>query len=195
MNTQIFTGSCQFPTWGTQPGRRPALPPPSSFHSSPNSDSPLRMMVFNSLDGTALNSSLIGCDNRAYFHITTRSFSPERTLVQDSRDARVGLITWDTEVTVSIDEQGWTKRVSEWLYSGAGRAGRTMEVDGESFIWQPNGWGVELFSTDPHPQIMARLSPDLSGTILQLAPLAIEPRFINPIIVSAILFMSGRNIQ
>ncbi|KAJ7147788.1 hypothetical protein C8R43DRAFT_889469 [Mycena crocata] len=166
------SGSHQLPTWGTQPvGHAPPPPPPTS-----HSTSRLLTFTFNSFDSTVLNSSLVGWDNRTYFHIATSS-APARTVVEDASHTRVGMITWNTRPIVGIDDLGWTKLVSRWLSLSADRACRTMEVEDQTFMWQPNSRCIEVC------------------TVIQLTPGTIQRGLLKVVVVSAVLLISGRSID
>ncbi|KAJ6542944.1 hypothetical protein B0H19DRAFT_957395 [Mycena capillaripes] len=175
----VHFGSHAVPNWGTQPSISVVT------------------FTFTSFGATILNSILVGSDNRTYFHITTDASSPRCTVVEDASRGRVGLISWESQPTITIDDLGWTMRTSQWLYLSSNRACRTMIAHGEQFSWRPNGGCIELFSIDGHSdsQAFARISQGPSGTVLQLTPRAIQKRLLKVVTIAAVLLMSGQRID
>ncbi|KAJ6617158.1 hypothetical protein B0H10DRAFT_1332276 [Mycena sp. CBHHK59/15] len=181
------------PTWGTQPSI--GAVPQSQYTPDVLFSGALIKFIFTSFDGTILNATVVGLDGQHFFHITTDSSSSCRTVIEDSNGQRVGTITWKTQPTVSVDEFGWTKPAAQWLYISSDKTRRVMTAGGQQFIWWVNGGCIELFSLDINPQLFARISQNMQGTVLQLTLLAIQQRLLQDIVISSVLLMSGRNIN
>ncbi|KAJ7055607.1 hypothetical protein C8F01DRAFT_1373537 [Mycena amicta] len=196
----------------------PALSPAPSINISPldfglNLD-PITLTVSSSTStGSAsiLNANLLRADGQSRFSISTDAGGLQ-TVIEDGSAVRVAFINWNgassrsrsqaAAPTLYVDEVGWTMRTAEWLYLSSNRTCRTMIAHGRQFSWRPNGSCIELFplnansdSTLPNVNVLARITLASSGPIIQLAPRALHLKLLNYVVVSAVLLMSGRNID
>ncbi|KAF7297660.1 hypothetical protein MKEN_01389200 [Mycena kentingensis (nom. inval.)] len=203
----------------------PYIAPPSSFGMDISpldfglSLEPVTLTVSARRDANGkqsiLSASLLRADGRARFNITTDELGIT-TSIEDGGNANVAMIHWeDSRVpgnragaaagpTLYVDELGWTMRTADWLYLSSNRTCRTMIAHNRQYSWRPNGTSIELFPLDnslnaafalPSQTVLARISQGPTGTMVQLSPRALQLQLLNYVAISAVLLMSGRNID
>ncbi|KAJ7062116.1 hypothetical protein C8F01DRAFT_124565 [Mycena amicta] len=194
----------QPPTWGTAPTSPSSSSAPNPTLPYPTGISPLDFglslepvtltVAPHEVNKTILDANLLRADGRPRFFVSTDA---SRTVIEDGSRARVALINWRAGPTVLVDELGCTFRTAEWLYLTSSRTCRTMIAHGRQFSWRPNGSSIELFPLEDSVglNVLARISLGPNGTVLQLAPRALHLKLLNAVVISAVLLMSGRNID
>ncbi|KAJ6582934.1 hypothetical protein DFH09DRAFT_911733 [Mycena vulgaris] len=178
--------------WGTSPSVYGALP-----YSTPPSATPnFLTFTFSPLDGTILNSLVIGPHSRTYFRVTTDSTSSGYSVVQNPKLESVTLIEWRSHPIVEIRDLVSKRSTSQWLALSPDKTYRIMSARGRNFRWTPNTDYIELHSTDvPNPQLFGRLSQGQNGPVLELTAEAVQIGLLEVCVASALLLMSGRNID
>ncbi|KAJ7359656.1 hypothetical protein DFH08DRAFT_686377 [Mycena albidolilacea] len=179
------------PSWGTSPSLYGALP-----YSTPPLTTPELTFTFSVLDGTILNSRVFGPKSRTYFRISTDSASSGFTVVQNSKLESVALIEWRSHPIVEITNIVSKRGTSQWLALSPDKTHRIMGARGRGFRWVPSQGYIELYSTGvPTPQLFGRISQDQSGVKLELTGEAVHIGLLEVCVTSAVLLMSGRNID
>ncbi|KAJ6514118.1 hypothetical protein DFH09DRAFT_941203 [Mycena vulgaris] len=184
--------STNHPTWGTVPSVYGALP-----YSTPPPAAP-RFITFtlSPLDGTILNSLVIGPQSRTYFRVTTDSTSSGYSVVRNSQLESVTLVEWRSHPIIEVRDAVSKRRTSQWLALSPDKDYRVMSARGRNFRWTPNGDYIELNSAGvTGPQLFARLSQGQSGPVLELTAEAVQDGLLEACVTAALLLMSGLNID
>ncbi|KAJ7108733.1 hypothetical protein C8R44DRAFT_834116 [Mycena epipterygia] len=174
---------------------------PSVYGALPYSTPPIAIpnflrFTFSPLDGTILNALVMGPQSRTYFRISTDSTSSGFSVVQNSKLESVALVEWRSHPIVEIQNIVSKRSSSQWLELSPDRTYRVMSARGRNFRWTPNEGHIELWSTGvPNPQLFGRISQGQSGVILELTSEAVQIGLLEVGVVSALLIMSGRNID
>ncbi|KAJ7668025.1 hypothetical protein B0H17DRAFT_950228 [Mycena rosella] len=178
--------------WGTSPSVYGALP----YSTPPTTTPQFITFTFSPLDGTILNSIVIGPHSRTYFRITTDSTSSGFSVVQNPKLESVTLVEWRNHPIVEVRDIVSKRSTSQWLALSSDKTYRVMSARGRNFRWTPSASYIELHSTGvPNPQLFGRLSQGQSGAILELTTEAVQVGLLEVGVASALLLMSGRNID
>ncbi|KAJ7500031.1 hypothetical protein FB451DRAFT_1335034 [Mycena latifolia] len=179
------------PSWAT-PSVYGALP----YATPPATTPQFIVFTFSPLDGTILNSLVIGPRSQTYFRVTTDSTSTGFSVIQNPKLESVTLVEWRTHPIVEIRDIVSKCSTSQWLALSPDRTYRVMSARGRNFRWTPSVDYIELHSAGvPNPQLFGRLSQGQSGAILELTGEAVQVGLLEVCVASAVLLMSGRNID
>ncbi|KAF7360123.1 hypothetical protein MVEN_00740700 [Mycena venus] len=177
--------------WGTTPSLYGALP-----YSTPPVVTPELIFTFTPLDGTILNSLVIGPKSRTYFRVSTDSASSGFTVVQNSKLESVALIEWKSHPIVEIADIVSKRSTFQWLALSPDKTHRVMNARGKNFRWTPSEGYIELYSTGvANPERFGRISQSQSGVKLELTTAAVHIGLLEVCVASTVLLMSGRNID
>ncbi|KAF8206885.1 hypothetical protein K438DRAFT_1577463, partial [Mycena galopus ATCC 62051] len=164
---------------------------PSLYGALPSSTPPVitpeLSLTFSPLDGTILNSTVIGPKSRTYFRISTDSASSgsqwfKITNLKVPPLSNEGPIQWRSTL--------------QWLALSPDKTHRIMNTREKSFRWTPSQGYIELYSTGvPNPRLFARLSQGQSGVKLELTNEAVHVGLLEVCVASAVLLMSGREVD
>ncbi|KAJ7141771.1 hypothetical protein C8R43DRAFT_892557 [Mycena crocata] len=190
-NSQNSNASNNPPVWGTSP-LYGALP-----YSTPLSAAPTFLtFTFSPLDGTILNSLVLGPNSRTYFRVTTDSNATGFSVIQNPKLESVALVEWRRHPIVEIRDIVSKRATSQLLALSLDKTHRILSARGRNFRWTPSEGYIELHSTGvANPQLLGRISQGQSGVILELTTEAIQIGLLEVCVTSAILLMSSRNID
>ncbi|KAJ6487723.1 hypothetical protein C8R45DRAFT_1213766 [Mycena sanguinolenta] len=173
--------------WGTTPSVFGALP----YTSSPVV-APELSFTFSPVDGTILNSLVIGPKSRTYFRISTDSGF---TVVQNAKLQNTAIVEWRSQPMVEINDIVSKRSTSQWLALSPDKTHRIMSARGKSFRWAPSEGYIELYSTGvPNPRLFGRILQSQNGVKLELTTEAVHVGLLEVCVTSTVLLMSGRNI-
>ncbi|KAJ7461688.1 hypothetical protein B0H11DRAFT_2312098 [Mycena galericulata] len=182
-------------TSGTTSGTSPlygALPYPAGLSIAPS----FLTFVFSSLDGTILNSLVIGPQSRTYFRINTDSTSSGFSVIQNHKLESAALVEWRSHPIVEIRDIVSKRSTSQMLVLSEDKMYRVMSARGKNFRWTPTKDYIELSTTGvPNPQLFARISQGQSGAMLEVTTEAVRIGLLEVCVTSTLLLMSGRNID
>ncbi|KAJ6478749.1 hypothetical protein C8R47DRAFT_1019535 [Mycena vitilis] len=178
--------------WAATPSVYGALP-----YASPPAFTPEFMaFIFSSLDGTILNSLVMGPNSRTYFRVNTDSATSGFTVIQNPQLESVALVEWRSHPVVELPRIVSKQSTSQWLELSPDKMYRTMSARGKSFRWTARENFIELYSTGvANPQLFGRISQDQSGVKLDLTSEAIHVGLLEVCVASTLLLMSGRTID
>ncbi|KAJ6573218.1 hypothetical protein DFH09DRAFT_916159, partial [Mycena vulgaris] len=184
--------SINHPTWGTSSSVYGALP----YSTPPPAPPRFITLTFSPLDGTILNSLVIGPQSRTYFRVTTDSISSGYSVVQNPQLESITLVEWRSHPILEIRDVVSKRKTSQWLALSPDKSYRVMSARGRTFRWTPNGDYIELHSAGVrNPQLFARLSQGQSGQVLELTTEAVQDGLLEACVTAALLLMSGRNLD
>ncbi|KAF8162469.1 hypothetical protein K438DRAFT_1618364, partial [Mycena galopus ATCC 62051] len=175
--------------------------------STPPIITPELSFTFSPLDGTILNSIVIGPKSRTYFRISTDSALSGFTVVQNHKLESVAVIEWRNHPMVEISSIVSRRTLSPikraWSFSPEHRLNgiqprhRIMSAREKSFRWTPSQGYIEVLVQygGTKPSLFARLSQGQSGVKLEITNEAVHVGLLEVCVASAVLLMSGRNID
>ncbi|KAJ6557933.1 hypothetical protein B0H19DRAFT_1070526 [Mycena capillaripes] len=180
------------PAWGTTPSIYGALP----YSGNPPFAPEFMVFTFSPLDGTILNSLVLGPKSRTYFRVNTDSTTSGFSVVQNPKLESVALIEWRSHPIIEIRDIVSKRATSQWLGLSPDKTHRIMSARGRNFRWTPSEGFIELYSTGvPNPQLFGRISQGQSGVTLELTSEAVHIGLLEVGVAAAVLLMSGRNID
>ncbi|KAJ7117172.1 hypothetical protein C8R44DRAFT_627037 [Mycena epipterygia] len=151
---------------------------------------------FTSFNPTLLDSTVLGPSSQFYFHVSTASRPLRYTAVRDSTNEAITVIEWLKHPVIEIRDALTKQAVSQWLVLSSDKSYRTMNFDGRSFVWSPEGNYVCLYSTGLEaPRIYARIFRDANALALDLTAEAINMGMLDVCVAAALVLQSGRNID
>ncbi|KAJ7117180.1 hypothetical protein C8R44DRAFT_627021, partial [Mycena epipterygia] len=152
---------------------------------------------FTSFNPTLLDTIIIGPSSQLYFRVSTASRPLRYTAVRDSTNEAVTVIEWLKHPVIEIRDALTKRAVSQWLMLSSDKSYRTMNFDGRSFVWSPEGNYVCLYSTglEAPPRIYARIFRDANALALDLTAEAINMGLLDVCAAAALVLQSGRNID
>ncbi|KAJ7741923.1 hypothetical protein DFH07DRAFT_980920 [Mycena maculata] len=169
-----------------------ALPYPTPSSTAPT----FLTFIFTPLDGTILNSLVMGPQSKTYFRINTDSISSGFSIIQNPTLESVALIEWRSHPIVEIRNIVSKRSTSQLLALSSDNTHRVMELRGKKFRWTPSEGYIRLYSTGvPNPQLFGRISQGQNGVVLEVTTEAVHIGLLEVCITSALLLMSGRNID
>ncbi|KAJ7123296.1 hypothetical protein C8R43DRAFT_1148143 [Mycena crocata] len=179
-------------TWGISP-LYGALP----YSTSPSTAPDFMAFTFSPLDGTILNSVVVGPHSRTYFRIDTDSTASGLSVIQNPKLESVTLIEWRRKPILEIRDIRPRCLTSQFLSLSPDKTQRLMSARRRTFRWTPSSGYIELYSTGvAAPQLFGRISQGRDNvTLLELTSEAIQLGLLEVCVTATLLLMSGRNID
>ncbi|KAJ6614596.1 hypothetical protein B0H10DRAFT_1803113 [Mycena sp. CBHHK59/15] len=151
---------------------------------------------FSSLDGTILDSEIVGPHSRTYFRVSTDSTTSGFSVIQNAKQESVALIEWKTHPVIEIRGIVSKRTSAQWLPLSPDKTYRMMSARGRNFRWTPSNGCINLYNTSFHnPELFGRISQGQNGIVLEITTEAIQIGLLEVFVVSALLMMSGRSID
>ncbi|KAH9177776.1 hypothetical protein EDB89DRAFT_1438872 [Lactarius sanguifluus] len=190
--------------WGSSSGEAPsifgALPGASSSSSRGQGNIPpppdATLFHITSFRPNILNATVVDTRGRSCYRIVTDPSQPHSTAYYDAHRRTVAVVDW-SGARPSVEVPGLAPRQSicSWLRAMPDRASRLMEVRGVAYIWVPEGENISLYHAQSQSHRLARVYVIGDGVKVELSPHAMQAHLADVCILSASIFLSGRNID
>ncbi|KAF9058527.1 hypothetical protein BDP27DRAFT_1240773 [Rhodocollybia butyracea] len=172
---------------------------PSTFGALPYVNSPppptsdLVTFYITSYDPDILSSKVIGPNQHRYLHIVTDPNNPRYTVFQNAHGKSVALVEWQSRPLVEIRDVMSKIPARDWLCLTPDA--RTMRIQGVNYTWTPQGTYINMYSTDPAPVFLARISRGHGTIMLDLTNQAIQLGLLNACLIATVVMQCGKNID
>ncbi|KAI9441235.1 hypothetical protein H4582DRAFT_1360026 [Lactarius indigo] len=187
--------------WGSSSGEAPSI-----FGALPGASSSRGQIVPPPPDATTfhitsfrpniLNASVVDARGRSCYRIVTEQSQPHSTAYYDAHRRTVAVIDWSgARPNVEIPGLAPRQSIRSWLRAMPDRASRLMEVRGVAYIWVPEGENISLYHAQSQSHRLARVYVSSDGVKVELSPHAMQAYLADVCVLSASIFMSGRNID
>ncbi|KAF9073996.1 hypothetical protein BDP27DRAFT_1214976 [Rhodocollybia butyracea] len=173
-------------------------------NSPPPPASDLVTFYITSYDPDILSSKVIGPNQHRYLHIVTDPNNPRYTVFQNAHGKSVALVEWQSRPLVEIRDVMSKIPARDWLrltpdgrksYLRLVNRARTMRIQGARYMWTPQGTYINMYSTDPAPVFLARLSRGHGTIMLDLTNQAIQLGLLDVCLIAGVVMQCGKNID